>query len=237
MPAISAEKRLEFYRDDISRTRRYLSNCPNGDPMVEGYLSELLIAVDILEKELGLKKKEVLLPEAVSTFVESCKVYAISCHKDVNHMYGKHPYEYHLSMVYDFAKKYIKLLPPRERKVVLASCWTHDLIEDCRQTYNDVKKICGEDVADITFALTNEKGKTRKDRGNVKYYAGIREIRAAWFVKLCDRLANINGSIEEGSSFTDMYRKEHDFFRGELYDIKFTSMFDEMEDMLFNKSK
>src|SRR5215831_9990131 len=91
--------------------------------------------------------------------------YAIGCHRDTNHLYDGHSYDYHLNMVFGFGLKYAPLIYPQEQtKTLLAACWTHDLIEDCRQTYNDVKKFCGNDIAEITYALTNEKGKNRKER-------------------------------------------------------------------------
>ena len=81
------------------------------------------------------------------------------------------------------ACKYIHLLPNnRVISEVLAACWVHDVIEDCRETYNDVKNVLGERVADIAYALTNEKGKTRKERANDKYYEGIRNTPFALII-------------------------------------------------------
>jgi len=56
----------------------------------------------------------------------------------------------------------------------MTACWGHDLIEDCRVSYNDVKDALGQEAADIIYAVTNEKGKNRKERANDKYYEGIR---------------------------------------------------------------
>ena len=57
------------------------------------------------------------------------------------------------------------------------SCWSHDLIEDTRTSYNDVRNKLGVFVADIVYAVSNEKGKTRKERANDKYYEGIRNTK------------------------------------------------------------
>ena len=152
-------------------------------------------------------------------------------HRSTNHFYDKYlPYEFHLRMVVQAFKDFQKLLPEglltREEKVyhnsfesidetahaIELACWGHDLIEDTRVSYNDVKEKLGENAADIIYALTNEKGKNRKERGNSKYYEGIRNTPGAVFVKLCDRIANTQYSKMTGSRMFEMYKKEHQDF-------------------------
>ena len=89
------------------------------------------------------------------------------------------------------------------------ACWGHDLIEDTRVSYNDVKEQLGESAADIIYSLTNEKGKNRKERANDKYYEGIRNTPGGVFVKLCDRIANVQYSKMTGSRMFEMYKKEN----------------------------
>jgi (p)ppGpp synthase/HD superfamily hydrolase len=86
------------------------------------------------------------------------------------------------------------------------------LIEDCRVSYNDVKEQLGQEAADIIYAVTNEKGKNRKERANDKYYEGIRNTPGAVFVKLCDRIANVQYSKMTKSRMFEMYKKENDDF-------------------------
>jgi (p)ppGpp synthase/HD superfamily hydrolase len=78
-----------------------------------------------------------------------------------------------------------------------------------RVSYNDVKDALGQEVADIVYAVTNEKGKNRKERANDKYYEGIRNTPGAVFVKLCDRIANVQYSKMTGSRMFEMYKKEN----------------------------
>jgi (p)ppGpp synthase/HD superfamily hydrolase len=99
------------------------------------------------------------------------------------------------------------------------ACFGHDLIEDTRVTYNDVKSVLGHYVADLVYALTNEKGKTRKERANDKYYEGIRSEKYGIFVKMCDRIANVEYSKMSGSRMFEMYKKENEDFIKSL-DIK-----------------
>ena len=46
-------------------------------------------------------------------------------------------------------------------------------------------------VPEIVYALTNEKGRNRGERANDLYYQGIRQTKFASFIKMCDRLGNI----------------------------------------------
>lgn len=158
--------------------------------------------------------------------------YAVSCHAETNHTYDGQPYVIHLRMVLNFCEKYQSLLNPDEHDFALAGAFVHDVIEDCRQTYNDVKEACGIEVAEIAYALTNEKGKNRKERANSKYYEGIRNTPCAQFVKICDRLANATYSKQMGSRMIEAYRKEMPNFKNELYSEQYKEMFDELESIL-----
>lgn len=157
--------------------------------------------------------------------IEKAKEYAIDCHDSTAHTYDGKPYDTHLQMVVDTAKKFIHLIPAEHQENVLAACWVHDVIEDCRQTYNDVKAKTNEQIADLAYALTNEKGKTRKERANDKYYREIKETPFATFVKVCDRIANYEYSKQKGSRMSEMYAKEMDDFIFKLYDNKYDELF------------
>lgn len=168
--------------------------------------------------------------------VYTAQQYAIECHRGTNHKYNEYPYDYHLEMVFDYGVKYGHLIEDKNDLIyALAVCWTHDVIEDCRQTYNDVKNICGVQVADLTYALTNEKGRNRKERANAKYYSDIRNCPNADFVKVCDRLANIKFSVDNNHRMIDAYRKEYENFALELFRKDLEPMFEEMRELLDQK--
>lgn len=138
--------------------------------------------------------------------------WCISQHQKTNHFYDNYlPYEFHLRMVVQACKKFIHI-PERQWSELEIACWGHDLIEDTRVSYNDCKEILGEYVANIIYAVTNEKGKTRKERANGNYYAGIVNTEGALFVKLCDRIANVQYSKMTGSKMFEMYKKENPEF-------------------------
>lgn len=140
--------------------------------------------------------------------IEWCK----QQHRNTNHLYDNYlPYEFHLNMVANVANRFLNL-PPNQWSDLVIACYGHDLIEDTRNTYNDVKESLGEYVADIIYAVTNEKGKNRKQRANDKYYNDILDTPGATFVKLCDRIANIEYSKMTHSKMFEMYKKENNDF-------------------------
>ena len=166
------------------------------------------------------------------TISEQAQSYAKDRHRAVMQLYDGEPYEFHLTMVASTAMEYLKLIPEQDWDVVVAACWVHDVIEDCRETYNDVTKNTCKEVAEIAYALTNEKGKTRADRANEKYYQGIRDTPYATFVKLCDRIANIRHSRAKGSRMIEVYRKEHEDFKKKLWFPAYEEMFHYMDYLL-----
>lgn len=164
---------------------------------------------------------------------EVAKDYAIRRHREVNHNYDAlHNYAFHLQMTVDVAKKFIHLIPSEEREDVIGGCWTHDIIEDARETYNNVKKATNKVIAEYAYRCTNEKGRTRKERANDKYYAEIKEYKHTTFIKLCDRIANVSFAKENGSSMLDMYEKEFNNFYEKLYDGRYDEMWDHLKNLL-----
>lgn len=138
--------------------------------------------------------------------------FAVEAHQKTNHLYDGKPYLIHLAMVVYYAHKYKDIVCISTEGMfedVLCACWLHDTIEDCRLTYNDIKAIAGERVADMVYALTNDKGKTRKERTGDNYYKGILEVAFARYVKLCDRLANSAYGKAYGGGMLNTYRAEN----------------------------
>jgi (p)ppGpp synthase/HD superfamily hydrolase len=146
-------------------------------------------------------------------------------------MYGIRPYSYHLDMVFDKATEFIYLIPEKDRAEVLAGCWVHDTLEDTHKTYNDVKKATNETVAEYAYALTNEKGRTRKDRANQNYYDEMRAYKHASFIKICDRMANVEFSKLTATRMFEMYKKENPYFREKLYDGRWDVMWNRLDEM------
>jgi hypothetical protein len=154
-------------------------------------------------------------------------------HNDTNHKYGSGSYTIHLAHVVDVAYRFIDLIPIESRAIVIASCYLHDAIEDARLSYNDIlKSIKSIRVAEIVRAVTNyTRGRNREERMPDFIYKEIAETDFARFVKLCDRIANI-----EYSGKSDMYENEHSHFKAMLYHEDYKLMFDYIEH-LFEENK
>lgn len=138
--------------------------------------------------------------------IEQIREAAWELHKSVGQTYDKTlPYGHHLSMVANAAMKYGNEVVTDESDIisVIFAAFFHDSIEDARLTYNDVMATAKQYMsaeqayiaAEIVYALTNDKGRTRAERAGERYYAGIRETPYAPFVKLCDRMANMSYSF------------------------------------------
>lgn len=155
--------------------------------------------------------------------IERIKDSAHRLHASVNQHYdGTLPYGYHLDMVVDSLYKYgDEVCACRDDVLPLFfGAYYHDSIEDARLTYNDVtakaRQFMDEKqaymAAEIVYALTNDKGRTRAQRAGDKYYKGIRDTPYAPFVKLADRLANITyscrGSNGANNHMREVYRDE-----------------------------
>jgi len=149
--------------------------------------------------------------------ISEIRKHAILAHKAVNHLYDGESYEVHLSLAESFGLRFSHLIPENDLNDVIGGIWEHDSIEDCGLTFNDVKKATNERIAELAYACTNEKGRNRAERASDKYYEGIRNTKYATFVKLCDRLANVEYSLKKGNRMIDLYRKEHEHFKKMLY--------------------
>lgn len=140
-------------------------------------------------------------------------------HRNINHLYaGYLPYEFHLKMARKVYVDYERLVmdypdPTYPRPIPLQmAVLGHDLLEDTHLSYNDVTDRLGQEVAELIYAVTNEKGRTRDERANDKYYQGIRDTKGAEFVKLCDRIANVRYGTMMGGSMVYRYQQENDEF-------------------------
>lgn len=148
----------------------------------------------------------------------------VAQHDRVNQTYGNGvPYGLHLTMVACTAKKYMHLLPDNDRifeEDIMLAAWGHDLIEDCRRTYNDVKEQLGYQAAEIIYAVTNGKGKNRAERASEEHYAAMRDCFGAVFIKLCDRIANASYSAATYARMADVYKSEHESFLKKIGYVK-----------------
>lgn len=183
-----------------------------------------------MEKQLFIS-----IVERYYTWISCLEKAAFQIHDDVNQKYDHVlPYGFHLKMAASFVSRYGYLVAESEADILIlyAGAYLHDTIEDARMTYNDIVKFIDdfrvgslvlpeeikrkveEQVPEIVYALTNEKGRNRKERANETYYKGIRDTRFASFIKMCDRLANIQYTMMFvfANRMLEVYRREYPEF-------------------------
>ncbi len=165
--------------------------------------------------------------------------WCIEQHSKTNHYYDRYlPYEFHLRMVNNVYVDFKHLLNGKMPYCCGIAVFGHDLIECTRVSYSDIENQLGKEVADIVYAVTNDKGKNREERAGDMYYEGIRNTPGAVFVKLCDRIANVQYSKMTKSRMFEMYKKENDNFIIKLgYDDTNTHEYFEMFSYLVNLFK
>ena len=197
-----------------------------------------------------MTQKEFLsLYEARQSQVLAIENAAGALHASVNQTYEKNlPYEFHLRMAASVLTKYghLELTDAAEFDTLYAAVYFHDSIEDARLTYNDLKKIFfrlnGEagcdihvvDAAEMVYALTNDKGRNRAERAGEAYYAGIRATSHAPFLKMCDRMANMQFStlLYPISPMVAVYEEELNHFLDSITKGSKTGVPQEMIDEL-----
>ena len=158
-----------------------------------------------------------------SEAIEQIRQAAHELHRAVNQTYGQGlPYAVHLDMVANQVMSQGHEVCASEHDVLpmMFGAYFHDSIEDARQTYNDVTRLARQWMddeqahmaAEIVYALTNDKGRTRAERAGERYYQGIRQTPYAPLVKLADRVANMTYSATHDNAdnvhMREVYRRE-----------------------------
>jgi (p)ppGpp synthase/HD superfamily hydrolase len=116
------------------------------------------------------------------------------------------PYMKHIYDVIDVLKRF----DFKSNKMLIGAA-LHDSIEDDGISFNDIKKHFGVDIAEMVYCVTDELGRTRKEKKE-KTLPKTAGNPDAIILKLADRIAN----IEHGGKI-DMYAKEYDEFKGALF--------------------
>jgi hypothetical protein len=152
---------------------------------------------------------------------EEVRLLAFKIHKECGSVYGNETetmdYSVHLNMVHSFFEKYKHYIKKENIEEVEKAIWFHDIMEEGHHSYNDVVKLIGLKSADIVANVTDEFGKSRKEK-MLKTLPKTASTYESIFVKLCDRLANITFSLQEknknlSSNKYDMYVSEYQIFR------------------------
>jgi len=166
--------------------------------------------------------------------IEKTKKYAFDCHQSINQLYDEKPYSFHLEMVVEIANNFIFYIPEKDRDVVISGCYIHDCIEDTGVDWYDVMIHTNVKIANLSCALATKLTGNRKERFSNEYYKGIREEKYATFVKLCDRIANVEYSVKsDNQNLFKMYKKEYNHFKEMLYTDEYEDMWNYLDSLMF----
>lgn len=121
--------------------------------------------------------------------------------------YADFPYTKHLNDVYN-----VMITFGLFEEILLVVAWLHDTIEDTQVVYEDVHNEFGEKVANLTYLVTDKRGKNRKERQQ-NTYPELAKDHFARLVKLSDRIANLTMTMHDTQEKFVMYEKEFPYFK------------------------
>jgi len=133
------------------------------------------------------------------------KRYAMKAHE--GDVYGVFPYSKHLNDVYNILVTFGLM-----KEQILVVAWLHDTIEDTMVVYEDIEDEYGTMIANLTYLLTDKRGRNRKERQQ-KTYPELAEDHYARLIKLGDRIANMTMTMHDSQEKFSMYEKEHQYFK------------------------
>lgn len=145
--------------------------------------------------------------------------------------YGNKPYIYHILGVNNVCDRFIDKYDwsEHDKYVIKTSVMCHDLIEDTDVTKEELIGLFGEDVYKIVFNVSGF-GNNRKER-NSDAYRKIPTDDRSIFVKLCDRISNVEESVKSNERLFNMYKDENDKFKRKIFNGKFIEMWKYLDEL------
>lgn len=144
--------------------------------------------------------------------LEKIAEYARKSHENANCEYdGKNYFNTHVLMVVDAVNKFKEVfIDPNDYTITKGAAFSHDLIEDAKQTFNNIQDNSNKDVADVVLAVTDVPAETRLLRHLLTMPKTVKDHRAI-ILKMCDIHANALYSKLNGSSMYNKYRLEYQY--------------------------
>lgn len=147
------------------------------------------------------------------TELQQISTYARKCYSDANCSYDEQSYYVHIQMVVDMVNKYRDIFKqPIDAKITIGAGHCHDLMEDAKQTYNNIAAGCGSiiglRVADVTLAVTDVPAENRLMKHLLTMGKTVKDYRAI-ILKLCDMGSNATYSKKTGSKMYKKYVAEY----------------------------
>lgn len=141
-----------------------------------------------------------------------------------NQKYGTDPYKTHLLAVIEVLERFGYKISESNFDIkvanLLVAAWLHDVLEDTVLTKAHLVYDFGEEITQLVWKVTDEPGKSRKEKKQATY-PKIKSDIWAIVLKLADRIANVEAGLkmkQQGNkNLFNMYQKEYSDFRQNLY--------------------
>lgn len=140
--------------------------------------------------------------------------FAGNAHNGQKYGNSSKPMTDHLRTVSNLAEEYYDPILEWSISEIQVIAWLHDTLEDTSITFDDLEKKFGLIIAQMVDNVTDADGANRKEKKRNTWHK-IRRSKISVYVKLCDRLANMQESV--GTPFEKMYKKEFPLFEAALY--------------------
>lgn len=151
--------------------------------------------------------------------------YAVQKHVfEGKQMYGLLPFSHHLEHVWNNVLHYSMLLETagysqEDLHALECAAWLHDVLEDCAGVKRmDLRERFGTQVELLVYSVTDEpfpmiRPKPSRKVRHALTYDKVRVSPLGVYLKLCDRIANVN----YGGEAMGMYREEYEPFKRMVY--------------------
>jgi (p)ppGpp synthase/HD superfamily hydrolase len=133
--------------------------------------------------------------------------FALDAHSGQRRKYNGRPYIFHPGRVASLAMIFLE----EPTQAILAACWTHDVIEDCGVTFEELEETLNREVANLVQELTNpsrESDAPRADRKKMDREHLAHVSDAAKLIKALDRLDNLWEMEGATGEFKELYAEE-----------------------------
>lgn len=141
---------------------------------------------------------------------ERARLFAIKAHSE--QYYCEKPYEYHLQAVINVLIRFGTRIDCETNAPLLVAAWLHDTLEDTSLDKEGIAREFGVEVAELVWLVTDAQGRNRKER-KAATYLKTKQSEKAIILKLADRIANVEESLQNSAGLFQMYMKEQEFFQ------------------------
>jgi hypothetical protein len=97
-----------------------------------------------------------------------------------------------------------------DKSITIAAAYGHDLVEDAKQTFNDMKSIIGVEAAKVVLRVTDVPAENRLMKHLLTMGKTIEDHRAI-ILKMCDIWANATYSKTSGGTMYIKYVDEYQY--------------------------